>query len=117
MEYQSITPSEKIEINHLPELGFDLDGLKFTLLNMQDSRFPIDLVAPALALINDDIKLTKGETAKVVAQFLSYFQELQPKVWRKLRTMDDSVAYIMGIIEQWVGRSAIDPKASSSTES
>ena len=114
MEYQPITPSEKIEVSHLPELGFDLDGLKFTLLNMQDSRFPIDLVPAALQLINDDVQLSKGESAKVTAAFMVYFQEAQPKVWRKLRRMDDSVAYILGIIEQWVGRSAIDPKVSSS---
>lgn len=114
MSHVSIKRSESVEINHLPKLGFDLDGLKFELLNMQDSRFPLDLLPAALVLMNDEEDLSRGRRMEIVAAFLEYFRSQHPRVWRKLRSLEDSTAYILGLLEAWVEASLVDPKASPS---
>lgn len=96
----------------LPPFRFQIDGQKFELPNLRGPNVPVELFATALLFMNtrpDDKNI--GPTAKV---FVDYLTAEHQGLVRVLNRHPQTMPMLTGLIKQWGGQAAPDPKVSNS---
>lgn len=114
-EYTVVEPefddSEQYEDVHLEVLGLKLD-----LPNLNSADLPIELVQTILIIKSKPV-LSEEEESLAMATCLAYFEQIQPNLWRRLRTAGHAMEWLAEIVKVWAVESGLDPKASTSSAS
>ena len=113
-DYVQINPSGELTHTDREPFRFQFpDGEKFELPALDSSDVPLPLIPVFLAVAGGQVD-NEEDRIRVAGSFVTYIQGEQPRLWRKLKSQPNALAWVVGLIEQWGQHSRLDPQPPAS---